>query len=121
MEKFKSFFRERRYAPLLNIAAGIGAIGESVAEAYYGDWDAAKDSIRASVAHFVSGAPVIAKNINSNAMSLGVNFGVGTTYLLTDGGPSRSVSYSSLPLVNLIGVAANAGEMIVKDYKPKNR
>lgn len=109
------FESKKRYMPLINVVAGIGATAEGVAEYVMGDSEAASDSFLTAQRHlFVGIYPyILSKNNAINRSSAALNT-IHSVFRSIDNfnpkKPSRSISYKISPIITTMQIAANASE-----------
>lgn len=104
----------KRYAPLINVGAGVLAIGECVGEVLTGNAEAALDSAIAATAQFAAGVPpyLLGRKLE-NIASASIN-GADSVALyankLSAGKFSKSVSYNVLPFLSMAQIGTNLAE-----------
>ncbi|MEM5778201.1 MAG: hypothetical protein QXD43_01285 [Candidatus Aenigmatarchaeota archaeon] len=108
----------KRYAPLINIGAGLLACGESIGRLMNGDMEGALYSVFATVYHFGSGImPYISHDEGINRFSAIENgiLGANAYLKILNNGPSKSLSYNIFPLISMFQIGANAAEYSLRD------
>lgn len=108
----------KRKAPLINLLAGIAAVGEASVEALIGDMDAAKDSAVAAIYNLSAAIwPYLwwkrGRRVNRSNATLNIVWG-GLTSLGNNYSPTRSISRAAYPLIALIATGANGLEAYLK-------